>query len=90
MGPAHTTPGLQGLTEAQARERFWILDADGLITKSRQGLTAVVEPFARLGETDGEGLLDVVKRVGSILPPSGEHKHVLLPRQLCTGTQLVS
>jgi len=52
-----------GLTEAQAADHFWILDASGLITKARQGLTAVVEPFARLGEADGESLIDVVKRV---------------------------
>jgi len=55
--------GVQGLTEAQAADHFWILDASGLITKARQGLTAVVEPFARLGEADGESLIDVVKRV---------------------------
>lgn len=54
---------MQGLTEQEARSRFWILDAEGLITKSRQGLTPVVEPFARLGETDGEALEDVINRV---------------------------
>ena len=57
----------QGLSEQEARSRFYILDADGLITKARDGLTPVVEPFARLGEGDGESLESVVCRVSLIM-----------------------
>ena len=54
-----------GLTREQAASRFWVLDAGGLITHSRNGLEPHVKAFARWDEdgSEGEGLLDVVARV---------------------------
>lgn len=58
---------LQGLTEEEAQNRFWINDKDGLITTKRDpaATMAVVKPFARKADEDieGEGLVDLVKRV---------------------------
>lgn len=55
----------QGLTPEQAAERFYILDADGLVTQKRgDALTDTVRPFARKeGEMEGARLEDVVKHV---------------------------
>lgn len=61
---------LQGLSKAEAESRFWIMDANGLITRARHHLTGIVEPFAKpAGGTDQEGeqLLSVVKRVKVLL-----------------------
>lgn len=59
----------QGLEFEEAAKRFWILDANGLITKHRpaEQLSDVQRPFAAIGEDDkeGESLLDVVKRVSA-------------------------
>lgn len=65
-----------GVPEAQARQRFWVLDKDGLIgpARSREGLSAAQRLFARsavdegeLGAdtrlADGAPLLDVISRV---------------------------
>lgn len=54
-----------GLTEEQAQERFYILDAEGLITVHRKNLDINVAPFARRDaeSKDGERLVDVIKRV---------------------------
>ena len=53
-----------GISPAQALKNFYILDKDGLITKTRSDLSSRVRPFAR-SETDMEGLslLEVVKAV---------------------------
>ena len=45
-----------GLSESQARENFWILDVDGLITEKRmEALPDFVKPYARK-ETAHEGM----------------------------------
>ena len=56
---------MQGLTPEQAAERFYILDANGLVTSKRgAALPDNVRPYAR-HEEDLEGLRleDVVKHV---------------------------
>ena len=56
----------QGLTAKEACNNFWIADYRGLITSEREDLTDTVAPFARspgAGDTDGEALADVVRRV---------------------------
>ena len=69
LRPACTTEGLciaaQGLSEAEARAAFWVIDKEGLVTSQRSNLTSTVKPFARTdpNERDGEDLLSVVKRV---------------------------
>lgn len=54
-----------GLSAEQARERFHILDIDGLVTSKRNNLAPEVELFARKEKDaeDGEDLLMTVKRV---------------------------
>eukprot|EP00775_Hariotina_reticulata_P003588 gene3588-3854_t len=55
-----------GLTPEQAASNFWLLDAEGLITRSRPGVPDYVERFARPAgsvDVEGEGLLQVVQRV---------------------------
>ena len=59
----------QGMTPEQAAERFYILDADGLVTRKRgAALPENVRPYAR-HEEDLEGLRleDVVKHVRLLL-----------------------
>jgi malate dehydrogenase (decarboxylating) len=57
----------QGATPEAAHRNFHILDAAGLITSKRAGLADHVKPFARPAAADGgyegQGLLDVVRRV---------------------------
>ncbi len=55
----------QGLTPEQAAERFYILDADGLVTRKRgDALTDTVRPYARAEEDlEGMRLEEVVKHV---------------------------
>lgn len=57
----------QGLTPEEARARFWILDANGLMTKRREHLTHTQEAFARStidpSDQEGESLINVIKRV---------------------------
>lgn len=54
-----------GLSPEEAAARFHILDAGGLITEARAGLTPTVAPFARKdGDSrEGEGLVEVIARV---------------------------
>lgn len=54
-----------GLSFYQATQQFWVLDNKGLITSARHdSLQAHVRPFARPEQnTEGEGILDVIKRV---------------------------
>lgn len=55
------------MTPEAAAANFWVLDADGLITRSRKGLADYVARFARpVGDNsadEGDKLLDVVKKV---------------------------
>lgn len=52
-----------GITLEQARERFWLMDSKGLVTKARRKkLQAHKVPYAR-DEEGAETLLEVVKRV---------------------------
>ncbi|WP_086565051.1 NAD-dependent malic enzyme [Streptomyces africanus] len=57
----------EGLSEDEATARFWILDVDGLLVRSRPELTPQQRVFAREdGEVngwDGTGLAEVVRRV---------------------------
>lgn len=58
----------QGATHEEATSNFWINDAEGLITSGRADLPDNVKPFARRpgdGDTEGEALLQVVKRVSA-------------------------
>ena len=52
-----------GITEEEARQRFWILDVDGLITSGRDGhVPDFVRPFARMdAELEGADLLSVIQ-----------------------------
>ncbi|MFI6369676.1 NAD-dependent malic enzyme [Streptomyces sp. NPDC050546] len=56
-----------GLPEDEATARFWILDVDGLLVRSRGELTPQQRRFARddgeVAHWDGTGLAEVVRRV---------------------------
>ncbi len=60
----------QKLTFPEATERFWVIDARGLITEARQKLPEHVAAFARRGDSEvayeGQSLIDVIKRVSII------------------------
>ncbi|QWB27628.1 MULTISPECIES: NAD-dependent malic enzyme [Streptomyces] len=57
----------EGLSEDEATARFWILDVDGLLVRSRDELTPQQRVFARddseVTDWDGTGLAEVVRRV---------------------------
>ncbi|GGW72053.1 NAD-dependent malic enzyme [Streptomyces caelestis] len=57
----------EGLSEDEATARFWILDVDGLLVRSRSELTPQQREFARddseVNGWDGTGLAEVVRRV---------------------------
>ncbi|MGI5423605.1 NAD-dependent malic enzyme [Streptomyces sp. CA-179760] len=57
----------EGLSEDEATARFWILDVDGLLVRSRDELTPQQRRFARddgeVADWDGTGLAEVVRRV---------------------------
>ncbi|MEU0388759.1 NAD-dependent malic enzyme [Streptomyces chartreusis] len=57
----------EGLSEDEATARFWILDVDGLLVRSRTELTPQQRMFARddgeVTDWDGTGLAEVVRRV---------------------------
>jgi malate dehydrogenase (oxaloacetate-decarboxylating) len=57
----------EGLSEDEAAARFWILDVDGLLVRSRTELTPQQRVFARddseVSGWDGTGLAEVVRRV---------------------------
>ncbi|MET9683430.1 NAD-dependent malic enzyme [Streptomyces coeruleorubidus] len=57
----------EGLSEDEAAARFWILDVDGLLVRSRTELTSQQRVFARddneVNGWDGTGLAEVVRRV---------------------------
>ncbi|MFF7795431.1 oxaloacetate-decarboxylating malate dehydrogenase [Streptomyces sp. NPDC007991] len=66
-GMIRTAMTEEGLSEDEATARFWILDVDGLLVRSRTELTPQQREFARDdGEVtgwDGTGLAEVVRRV---------------------------
>jgi malate dehydrogenase (decarboxylating) len=53
-----------GLSPEAAAARFHVIDAGGLITAGRPGLTPTVAPFARrdAASREGEGLVEVIRR----------------------------
>ncbi|MEV7094862.1 NAD-dependent malic enzyme [Amycolatopsis sp. NPDC051045] len=57
----------QGLSDAEAAERIWVVDIDGLLTDDRPGLSAgqrrFAQPAKRAGGWAGTGLADVVHHV---------------------------
>ncbi|MFF4983007.1 NAD-dependent malic enzyme [Streptomyces sp. NPDC001046] len=57
----------EGLSQEEATTRFWILDVDGLLVRSRPGLTPQQRVFARddaeVADWDGTSLAEVVRRV---------------------------
>lgn len=57
----------EGLSEEEATARFWILDVDGLLVRSRTELTPQQRMFAHddseVNGWDGTGLAEVVRRV---------------------------
>lgn len=57
----------EGLSEDEATARFWIVDIDGLLVRSRTELTPQQRMFARddseVTDWDGTGLAEVVRRV---------------------------
>ncbi|EFL30068.1 malate oxidoreductase [Streptomyces viridochromogenes DSM 40736] len=57
----------EGLPEDEATARFWILDVDGLLVRSRDELTPQQRMFARddseVSDWDGTGLAEAVRRV---------------------------
>jgi Malic enzyme, NAD binding domain len=67
----------------QAASHFWVLDAHGLVTHHRRELPPHVQSFARWDRqsTDGESLLDVVKRV----KPTGARSNARCGERLFYG-----
>lgn len=64
--PTITGMQRQGATEREACDNFWVADYRGLVTAERADLSETVAPFARQpggGDTEGEALADVVRRV---------------------------
>ncbi|MEB3034549.1 NAD-dependent malic enzyme [[Mycobacterium] nativiensis] len=57
----------EGLTEAEAAERIWAIDADGLLTDDRDDLSdsqrRFAQPASRVAGWDGRGLADVVHHI---------------------------
>lgn len=62
--------GAQGISYEEALGKFWVLDADGLITIKRPTtLNDTVKSFARKTQEDveGESLVETVRRVRTII-----------------------
>jgi len=53
----------EGLSEEEAKARFYILDKDGLLSVDRRSLTHTQRSFARVDLPDGLSLLEVVQQV---------------------------
>jgi malate dehydrogenase (oxaloacetate-decarboxylating) len=57
----------QGLSDAEAADRIWVVDIDGLLTDDRPGLSAgqrrFAQPAKRVRDWAGTGLADVVHHV---------------------------
>ena len=75
----------QGLSREEALGQFWVLDANGLLTKKRAYLSPTQECFARPAQdsegphdNEGESLLSVIKRVSSITLTSWMHAYLIV------------
>jgi malate dehydrogenase (oxaloacetate-decarboxylating) len=53
----------EGLTEDQARARFWMVDREGLLCAGRAGLTPEQRVYARADGDEGGGLAEVISRI---------------------------
>eukprot|EP00753_Platysulcus_tardus_P020541 PLAT8194.3.p1 GENE.PLAT8194.3~~PLAT8194.3.p1 ORF type:complete len:349 (-),score=186.00 PLAT8194.3:111-1106(-) len=53
----------QGASEEDARDSFWVVDADGLLGVERPSLTAEQQAFARKDLPDAMPLMDLLKEV---------------------------
>jgi malate dehydrogenase (oxaloacetate-decarboxylating) len=53
----------EGLTEEQARARFWMVDMEGLLCAGRAGLTPEQKVYARPDGDEGGGLAEVISRI---------------------------
>lgn len=53
----------EGLSEEEAKSRFYVLDADGLLGVERRSLTHLQRSFARSDLPDGINLVDTIKAV---------------------------
>lgn len=83
---------LQGLTFEEATHHFWILDANGLITRKRSDITSYVQPFAREDDVqhEGESLEQVVKRVSCRHGSDCSGEGVMLPSLLVDEPSVLS
>ena len=83
---------LQGLTFEEATHHFWVLDANGLITRKRSDITSYVQPFAREDDVqhEGESLEQVVKRVSCRYGSECSEETVMLPRLLADEPPVMS
>merc|ERR1712137_968044 len=54
----------EGLSEEEAKSRFYVLDKDGLLGVERRSLTRLQRSFARADLPDGASLLETIKAVG--------------------------
>ncbi|WP_078947615.1 NAD-dependent malic enzyme [Streptomyces griseus] len=52
-----------GLSQDEARSRFWFVDVEGLLVASRDGLSEEQRVYARSDEQESYGLAEVVRRV---------------------------
>ncbi len=70
----------EGLTEAEARERFWFVDSKGLVVKSRTGLDERKRPYAHDYEfiTDFLGCVEALKPT-AIIGVSGKPRRFTQP-----------
>lgn len=53
----------EGLSEAEARARFWLIDKTGLLTRSTADLTSAQMPYARPTTETNTNLLDTIKNI---------------------------
>ncbi|MFF0012063.1 NAD-dependent malic enzyme [Streptomyces sp. NPDC005374] len=53
----------EGLSQDEARSRFWFVDVDGLLVDSRDGLSEEQRVYARGDVRESYGLAEVVRRV---------------------------
>jgi malate dehydrogenase (oxaloacetate-decarboxylating) len=53
----------EGLSQDEARSRFWFVDVDGLLVSSREGLSEEQRVYARDDVRESDGLAEVVRRV---------------------------
>ena len=76
----------------EATHHFWILDANGLITRKRSDITSYVQPFAREDDVqhEGESLEQVVKRVSCRHGFNRMGEGVMLPSPLVDEPQVMS